>query len=45
MSHKKAHPIVNKLKHAVRQNRLWVSKIYLDRKKEHKKVGLVYNDK
>jgi len=37
MSHKKSHPIVNKLLHAVRHKRMWMPKKILNKKKESKK--------
>ncbi len=40
MSHKKPHPIINKLKHAIRHDRLWHVKKFLDKKRELKKQGV-----
>jgi len=40
VSHKKPHPIVNKLLHSVRHSRLWMPKKNLDKKKESKKRGI-----
>ena len=40
MRNNKPHPIVNKLKHAVRHNRLWRTRKFLDKKKELKKQGV-----
>ena len=40
MSHKKPHPIINKLKHAIRHDRLWHVKKFLDKKRELKKRGV-----
>jgi hypothetical protein len=40
MSHKKPHPIINKLKYAIRHNRLWHVKKFLDKKRELKKRGV-----
>lgn len=39
MGVKKPHPIVNKLQHAVRHNRLWCVRKFIDKKKESKKRG------
>jgi len=39
MKTKKPHPIVNKLQHAVRHNRLWRTRKFLDKKRELKKQG------
>jgi len=39
MQVKKPHPIVNKLQHAVRHNRLWRVRKFIDKKKESKKRG------
>jgi hypothetical protein len=39
MSHKKPHPIVNKLMHSVRNRRIWRLRVEKDRKKEQKKVN------
>jgi hypothetical protein len=40
MSHKKPHPIINKLKYAIRHDRLWRTKKFLDKKRELKKQGV-----
>ena len=40
MSHKKPHPIINKLKYAIRHDRLWRTKKFLDKKRELKKRGV-----
>jgi len=40
VSKKKPHPIINKLLHSVRHNRLWMPKKILDKKKEFKKKGV-----
>lgn len=39
MGKTKRHPVTNKLKHSVRNNRMWKMKIEKDRKKEQKKTG------
>ena len=40
MSHKKPHPIINKLKYAIRHDKLWRTKKFLDKKRELKKQGV-----
>ena len=40
MRHKKPHPIINKLKYAIRHDRLWRTKKFLDKKRELKKQGV-----
>jgi len=42
MSHKKAHPIRNKLHHAVRQGVMFLPKKFLNKKKESKKYPVHY---
>ena len=44
MKVKKPHPIVNKLQHAVRHNRLWRVRKFLDKKREIKKQGVDYEE-
>ena len=44
VSHKKPHPIRNKLQHAVRHSVLWHPRIIINKKKESKKRGLWCND-
>ena len=41
MSHKKAHPIRNKLHHAVRQGVMFLPKKILNKKKQSKKKGML----
>jgi hypothetical protein len=36
---KKPHPIVNKLKYALRHSKMWSHKVVKDKKKESKKKG------
>ena len=45
MMKNKPHPVVNKLMHSVRNHRMWSPKVFLNKKKEQKKVGVVYNDR
>jgi len=42
VSNKKPHPIKNKLLHSVRNDRIWMPKKVLNKKKQQKKIG--YND-
>ena len=44
MSHKKPHPIINKLKYAIRHDRLWRTKKFLDKKRELKKQGVKHEE-
>ena len=44
MKVKKAHPIVNKIQHAVRHSRLWRVRKFLDKKREAKKRGVDYEE-
>tara|TARA_R110002051_G_scaffold211844_1_gene277069 strand:+ start:576 stop:725 length:150 start_codon:yes stop_codon:yes gene_type:complete len=39
MGKTRKHPVTNKLKHSVRNNRMWKMKIEKDKKKEQKKNG------
>ena len=39
MGKTRKHPVTNKLKHSVRNNRMWKMKIEKDKKKEQKKIG------
>jgi len=36
---RKPHPIINKLKYALRHDRLWHTKTIINKKKENKKRG------
>ena len=40
MQNKKPKPVINKLLHAVRHNRLWRTRKFLDKKRELKKQGV-----
>ena len=40
MKTKKPKPVINKLLHAVRHNRLWRTRKFLDKKRELKKQGV-----
>ena len=40
MKSKKPKPVINKLLHAVRHNRLWRTRKFLDKKRELKKQGV-----
>ena len=39
MGKTKRHHVTNKMKHSVRNNRMWKMKIERDRKREQKKTG------
>jgi len=39
----KPHPIVNKLKYALRYSKIWKQKVIKDKKKESKKKGYYEN--
>jgi hypothetical protein len=39
MGKTRKHAVTNKLKHSVRNNRMWKMKIEKDKKKEQKKIG------
>jgi len=39
MSKTRRHEVTNKLKHAVRNKRMWRMRVEKDRKKEWKKIG------